>query len=56
MSLTGAQPEDGDNLLLLVKKGKKLAFKLHFVLEQWDLHPISATTAEASSADLDALY
>jgi hypothetical protein len=49
----GVQPGDGDNLLLF-KKDMKLAFKRRFVLEEWDLHPVSATAAEASAAGLDA--
>ena len=53
-SLTGVQPGDGDNLLLLIKKGMKLAFKRRFVLEQWDLHPVSATAAEVSGAEVSA--
>lgn len=39
MKLAGVQPGDGGNLLLL-KKDMKLAFKRHFILEEWDLHPV----------------
>jgi len=53
---TGVQPLDGDNLLLFIKKGMKLAFKRHFVPEEWDLHPVSTTAAEASAAELDKPY
>jgi hypothetical protein len=53
---TGVQPLDGDNLLLFIKKGMKLAFKRHFVPEEWDLHPVSTTAAEVSAAELDKPY
>jgi hypothetical protein len=53
---TGVQPLDGDNLLLFIKKGMKLAFKRHFVPEEWDLHPVSTTAAGASAAELDKPY
>jgi hypothetical protein len=61
MGLTGIQPGDGDDLLLPIKKGTRLAFKCHFVPEEWDLHPVSATAAEfsaavISTADLDETY
>jgi hypothetical protein len=61
MGLTGIQPGDGGDLLLFIKKGMKLAFKRHFVPEEWDLHPVSATAAEVSAAiistaDLDETY
>lgn len=43
-----------DNFQLL-KKDMKLEFTRHFVLEEWDLHPVSATAAETSAVGLDAL-
>ena len=53
MKVAGVQPGDGDNFQLL-KKDMKLAFTRHFVLGEWDLHPVSATAAETSAVGLDA--